>query len=29
MGSLGRLLDADGDGNAMDDIGGMLGKLFK
>jgi hypothetical protein len=28
FGSLSKMLDADGDGNPMDDIGGMLGKLF-
>lgn len=28
MGTLSRFLDRDGDGSAMDDIGGMLGKTF-
>lgn len=28
MGTLGRFLDRDNDGSAMDDIGGMLGKAF-
>jgi hypothetical protein len=28
IGSLNSMLDSDGDGNAMDDIGGILGKLF-
>lgn len=28
MGALTKLLDADGDGNVMDDVGGMLGKFF-
>jgi hypothetical protein len=29
MGTLGSLLDADGDGSAADDIMGMVGKLFR
>jgi len=29
MGALGSLLDADGDGSSVDDIMGMVGKLFK
>ncbi len=29
MGALGNMLDADGDGSAVDDIVGMMGKLFK
>lgn len=28
MGALGRLLDHNGDGSVMDDVGGMLGKAF-
>jgi hypothetical protein len=28
MGMLGKLLDKDGDGSFMDDIGGLLGKSF-
>jgi hypothetical protein len=29
LGALNRLLDADGDGSALDDVAGMVGKLFK
>jgi len=29
MGMIGKLLDQDGDGNVIDDVAGMLGKLFR
>ncbi|HPI73223.1 MAG TPA: DUF937 domain-containing protein [bacterium] len=29
FGSLNKMLDSDGDGNALDDIGNVLGKLFR
>jgi len=29
FGSLNKMLDSDGDGSSMDEIGGFLGKLFR